>query len=99
MVNEKKLTPAPVLTPAPALTPKPQIKTRVVQMDFFDAMRKLASGKRIMRLSWSDPTDYGILKDGWLTIFTRGSFHTWKVNDGDLEGRDWVVIAEEKKDA
>ena len=60
-------------------------------MNFPDAIKKIMEGKRVARISWANQ-DYGVLKDGWLTIFTKGEFHTWTVNDGDMNGEDWTVV-------
>lgn len=62
-------------------------------MDFPDATRKIIDGKSVKRVEWGNK-DYCLLKDGWLTIFTKGEFHIWKVNDGDMEGNDWIVTTE-----
>ena len=64
-----------------------------ITMDFVDAMRQLVNGKRITRISWGNP-DYCFMKDGWVTIYTKGSFHTWTINDGDTEGQDWIIVKE-----
>ena len=61
-------------------------------MDFPAAMREVINGKKIKRLEWNN-SDYAILKDGWLSIW-RDKFFVWKINDGDLEGQDWVVVNE-----
>lgn len=76
------------------VTPAPKSAEPSRTMDFPDAIREVTSGKKIRRESWGDPKDYGFIKNSWLTIFTKGKFHTWNVNDGDLEGQDWVVILE-----
>lgn len=83
MVEPESMT--PVLTP----TVDPQAKT----MDFPDAMREVIGGKKVARVSWGDE-DYCLVKEGWLTIFTKGKFYTWHVNDGDLEGQDWIIVKE-----
>lgn len=87
-VNQKPIT--------PELPPKPpqNLPTQSRTMDFPDAIREVINGKIIKRLSWSVASDYGLLKDGWLTIFTKNKFHVWKINDGDLEGQDWIVVTE-----
>ena len=64
-----------------------------ITMDFPKAMRAVISRKSIKRISWPEK-DYALLKDTWLTIFTKGEFHTWKINDGDMEAKDWITIAE-----
>lgn len=72
------------------LTPLPRKKGESITMSFPDAVREIINGKKVARISWGNE-DYGFLKDGWLTIFTKDTFHTWSVSDGDLEGQDWIV--------
>lgn len=59
-------------------------------MDFPDAMKKIIEGKKVARISWGN-TDYCLLKDGMLTIYTKGGFHLWTISDGDMEGQDWIA--------
>lgn len=80
-----------------ALTPVPDDKTVVLQpqtMDFPDAMRQIINGRKVARVSWGN-ADYCLLRGGWLTIFTKGDFHTWTINDGDMEAQDWTVVLQE----
>ncbi len=63
-------------------------------MGFPDAISAIIAGKKVTRLSWKND-DYGLLKDGWLTIYTKGAFHTWSVSDGDMEGQDWIIVKED----
>ena len=80
------------LTPKPeVLTPEPEHTART--MGFPDAIKEIILGRKVARVSWGNE-DFCLLKDGWLTIFTKGDFHTWSVSDGDLEGQDWVVVYE-----
>ena len=74
------------------LTPMPRQQGKAQTMDFPDAIKEIIKGKKVRRLSWESETDHGLLKDSWLTIFTEGAYHTWSVNDGDLEGQDWIII-------
>lgn len=66
-------------------------------LSFPDAIRAVIEGKRIARVSWAN-ADYGLLKGDWLMIFHKkedeqiANFHTWIINDGDLEGTDWIVL-------
>ena len=82
------------LTPTPDDYSAPILKPRT--MDFPDAMRQVINGKKVARVSWGNK-DYCLLRDGWLTIFTKDAFHTWTVNDGDLEGQDWTVVNDIKE--
>lgn len=89
-IQEEVLTPS---TLTPTLTPTPKVQGQAITMDFPDAMREVINGKKVARVSWSHQ-DYCLLKDGWLTIFIKGEFHTWSVNDGDMEGQDWAIVKE-----
>lgn len=75
------------------LTPTETIKldSEPVTMSFPDAIRKIMEGKSVTRISWGG-TDHCLLKDDWLSIYTKGAFHTWSINDGDLFGEDWIVV-------
>ena len=83
----------PTVVEGEMLTPEPKVESKPQTMDFPDAIRQIMVGKKVARISWGN-ADYGLLKDSWLTIFTNGKFHTWLVNDGDLEAEDWTVIGE-----
>ncbi len=78
------------MTPSLSNTPK--------TMSFSDALRKVAEGRRIARITWHPSPDYGVMKDGFLTIFTTKegaktpAFHKWLVNDGDMNNEDWIVL-------
>ncbi len=73
------------------LTPMPQEEVKPRTMDFPDAIRQIIQGKKVARVSWGN-TDFGVLEKEYLSIFTKGSLHTWLVSQGDLEGQDWVVV-------
>ena len=77
------------------LTPLSRKQGESITMNFIDAMRELIAGKKISRVSWAN-TDHCLMKDGWVSIFTKGTFHTWTINDGDTEGNDWIVMKENK---
>ena len=72
------------------LTPAPK---KAMTMSFYDALKRINEGKMVKRITWANK-DYCLMKDGWLTIYTKGDFHTWSVNDGDFEGQDWIIITE-----
>lgn len=82
-MDEETLTPLP--PQKPTLAPR--------TMDFPDAIRQIMTGKKISRVSWGN-TDYGLLKDGWLTIWRKDKFSTWLVSDGDIDGNDWIIVGE-----
>lgn len=74
-----------------ALTPAPKIQSKPSTMSFPDGMKEILKGNKIARVSWGN-TDYCLLREGWLTIYTKGDFHTWTINDGDMEGEDWTIV-------
>lgn len=76
------------------LTPIPRKPGESLTMSFPEAIKQIINGKKVRRLDWASDEDHGLMKDGWLTIFTKGAFHSWLVNDGDMEAEDWVVVKE-----
>ena len=80
-------TPIPE-TMSPVISPK----GTAIQMDFPDAMREIMAGHTITRLSWDSNEEYCLVKNGILSIFTKGALHSWLVSDGDMQGTDWVVL-------
>lgn len=73
------------------LTPMPKRKQgESITMNFIDAFKKLIEGKKITRISWGG-NDYCLMKDYKVTIFTKEKYHDWIINDGDVEGSDWIV--------
>jgi len=74
------------------LTPIPRKTGQSITMSFPDAMREIIEGNKVRRLEWQTESDHCLMKDGWLTIHTKGAYHTWLINDGDMEGQDWIVI-------
>lgn len=75
-------------TTSPVISPKGTAR----QMDFPDAIREIMAGHTITRLSWDSNDEYCLVKNGILSIFTKGALHSWLVSDGDLNGADWVVL-------
>ena len=76
------------------LTPIPREVGQSITMSFSQAMEKIIEGKRVTRISWANK-DFCFLKDEWLTIFTKGSFHTWLVSAGDMvDTQDWIIVHE-----
>ena len=70
----------------------PVVKGQVL-MTFKDAIEELRKGKKIARESWGGRS-YGLLKEGFVSLFIGGEFKTWLINDGDLEGVDWTIVKE-----
>ena len=60
-------------------------------MDFSQAIRKVIDGEKITRLEWNNK-DYGVLRNGILTLYINGEFHSWIISEGDLLAIDWMVV-------
>ena len=63
--------------------------------DFPAAMAAIIAGKKVRKQEWADagePESYATLSNGWLSIFRNGQMHPWQVNDGDMRGKDWIII-------
>jgi len=78
----------------------PEIQDAVIEkesmpitMPWPTAMKEVKNGKKVARIVWPD-TDYVVMDEGWLKVFTNGSLSKWLVNDGDVEGEDWFVLEE-----
>lgn len=71
----------------------PVVDAEVVEtkLNFPAAMAEIIKGNKVARKEWQN-TDYGLLKEGWLSIYRNGEFFTWKVNDGDMLAEDWFVV-------
>lgn len=74
------------------ITPILKESGKAITMDFPSAIREITNGKKVRRVSWPTESDHGLLKDGWLIIHTKGAYHKWLVNDGDLEGEDYIIV-------
>jgi len=69
--------------------------TLVAVVDFPAAMDAIIAGKKVRKQEWADagePESYATLSNGWLSIFRNGQMHPWQVNDGDMRGKDWIII-------
>lgn len=67
-------------------------KTEKKTLDFPAAMREVMNGKKIRRLEWEDEAIHCTLHKGLLLIHRDGENRGWIISDGDMEGKDWVVI-------
>ena len=78
-----------------SLTPLPRKQGVSITMNFFDALKKVSEGESVTRISWNNG-DYCLMKDEFLTIFTKGALHIWSVSAGDMiDSEDWIVKAKD----
>ncbi len=61
-------------------------------MDFPAAIECIIDGYKVTKLEWANKESYGLLKDGKLMIHLPDGFHDWIINDGDLNGMDWILV-------
>lgn len=64
-------------------------------MSFYEALKKVAGGKLVKRIAWANG-DYCLMHEGFLSIYTKkdDKIHAWMINDGDMEGQDWIITTE-----
>lgn len=68
-------------------------KEPTITMDFFQALKEVSSGNKIHKLEWISIEYYGFLNDNILSLHKPdGKTYQWVINDGDLNGIDWIVI-------
>ena len=65
--------------------------------DITGALKAVASGKRVTKDEWGDKRRYIVLGDkGLVHTHHPGEddsvLHPWIMNDGDINGMDWVVL-------
>jgi len=75
-----------------AQSPKSRQPKAIPFTDFPGAMAAIIAGKRITKQEWKDAETYGELRDGRLMIRLYGEWKKWIINEGDLMGKDWIVI-------
>lgn len=98
MGNESQEPKYPTHSPLPSHTAGKDVRPVnhvEVLVDFPTAMKAVIDGKRITKKEWNNPAMYGVLRDSWLEICKEdGKFYAWTVNDGDLFGKDWIILSE-----
>lgn len=74
-------------------TKSPVIKKgKAVLLDFYDAIKAIADGKKVTRLEWSSNEEFCFMKDERLMIHTKGEDHLWIVSKGDISNSDWTIL-------
>lgn len=87
MAEQKTITRSPL----PAEVSASPSEDKVVA--FPKAIAEVIEGKRITKKEWGNKEYWGELKDGWLMLRKPdGKYYTWTINDGDLLGKDWIIL-------
>ena len=74
-------------------SPVPRKEISQKEMNFPEAIKQIILGMKITRIEWKDKEDYGILKDGFLMLHKSNDnkFYKWIINEGDINGTDWII--------
>ena len=74
---------------------RPQLK----QLNFANAIKMLADGKKVKRIEWGETKEYLVMQDEKLMIYKPddGKLHYLVVSLGDIKGEDWIVLKEPEK--
>jgi len=77
-----------------SMSPTPSSFKRV-NLDFSEVVKEILEGKSVTKLEWQNKEIYGYLKDGKLTLHKPdGKDYVWRLSDGDLAGKDYIVLPE-----
>jgi len=72
--------------------PTPKVSKKK-EMDFPDALREVIKGNKVTKLEWENTNFYLILQEGYLRIHKDDDkFYNLIVTDGDLLGKDWILV-------
>ncbi len=70
-----------------------KILAEITKLNFFDALKEVAEGKKITRIEWNNIKIYGFLNQDILSLHKKdGKNYQWIINEGDLLAEDWVVL-------
>ena len=70
---------------------KPKVKP--AQVDFYEALKQVMTGKSITKLEWGNRNIHGLLKDEHLMLHkTDNRYYDWILSEGDVRGEDWVTV-------
>jgi len=62
---------------------------------FGDAMSQVLLGKKIHKLEWESKEYYGVLDEAMLKIHKKDDkLYPWTISEGDLLGKDYIVLTE-----
>ena len=77
-------------------SPTPRKKEAVVvnrnPMSFGDALYEAARGRKFTKIEWENKEIYGHLVNAELRLHKNGRDHMWVVSEGDIIGKDWIII-------
>lgn len=74
-----------------ASPPPPKKATK--DLDFYEALKEIMTGKSVTKREWANRDIYGILRYGRLMIHKAdGKDYDWILGDGDMAGDDYVVL-------
>lgn len=76
-----------------SISPSTPKKVKKTELDFYEALKEIMTGKSITKLEWGNRNIYGILKDGHLMLHKADNrYYDWILTDGDLYGEDFILL-------
>lgn len=78
-------------------SPTPTTKQDTVrqELDFSQAVRRIADGQKVTRIEWQNEQIFGYTKDGLLMLHKDdGLDYKWIISTGDILAIDWIVLPE-----
>ena len=62
-------------------------------INFPEAISAIIAGKKVTKIEWRDKEFFSEIRDGLLKLHKPdGKYYEWIVNDGDMNGEDWIII-------
>ena len=84
---------SPLPNPTTPVEASPIPEKKIKSMNFGDAMKEVALGKKISKIEWKDINYYGVLDGEILKLHKPdGNLHSWIISLGDLDGDDYILI-------
>lgn len=77
-----------------SLSKSPIVTKPIDTMAFPEAIKEVIEGRKITKLEWEDKGYYGFLNRDVLSLHKPdGKNYQWIVSEGDLLGKDWMVVS------
>ena len=75
------------------ITQLAQDPTEGALLNFAQAIQVVLDGGSVTKVEWQNADEYFYMKDGFLTLHTKGKDHTYSLRDVDLQGEDFVALS------
>ena len=76
-----------------AKSPSVQKQVKKEDLDFYEALKAIMTGKSVTKVEWGNRNIYGILKDTHLMLHKSDNrYYDWILSDGDIYGEDFIIL-------